>query len=163
MLIGVLAFQGGFKEHLDVLKRLKLEAIEIRSQEELNKVDGLIIPGGESTVISEFLKNLIIPDIPIFGTCAGCIILSKFGLIDVEVQRNAYGSQLDSFEIKLDNGVNAVFIRAPRIVEVGKNVKILATLNNEPVLVKQGKILASTFHPELTEDLSVHKIFIDMI
>jgi pyridoxal 5'-phosphate synthase pdxT subunit len=119
-------------------------------------------------LINDYKLNL--SNLPIFGTCAGCIIMSKLNLIDIKIERNAYGSQLDSFIIdlncNLNNGIKkikAIFIRAPKIINIGKNVEILAKYNDEIVLVKQGKYLASTFHPELTDDTSVHEFFIEMI
>jgi pyridoxal 5'-phosphate synthase pdxT subunit len=163
MRIGVLSLQGDFKEHIDVLKKLNVNVIEVREKNHLNNLDGLIIPGGESTTIMQLLKDIDLKNIPIFGTCAGCIIMSKLNLIDIDIERNAYGSQLDSFIAKLDNGFKGIFIRAPKIIKVGKNVEILAKHNDEIVLVKQGKYLASTFHPELTENTSVHELFLEMI
>jgi pyridoxal 5'-phosphate synthase pdxT subunit len=165
MKIGVLSLQGNFKEHIDVLKKLNVNVIEVRENKHLNNLDGLIIPGGESTTIMKLINDykLNLSNIPIFGTCAGCIIMSKLNLIDIEVQRNAYGSQLDSFIGRLDNGLNGVFIRAPKIIKVGKDVEILAKYNNEIVLVRQNKNLASTFHPELNNEISVHKLFLNII
>lgn len=161
-IVGVLALQGAFIEHIKVLKNLKIKTIEVRNQTEINSVDALIIPGGESSVINQLL-DFNLPKIPIFGTCAGCIILSQLGLIDIKIERNAYGSQLDSFEADLNNGFHGVFIRAPKITSIGKNVEVLAKHNDEPVLVRQGKYLAATFHPELTNDTSIHELFLNMI
>lgn len=171
MRIGVLSLQGSFKEHIDVLKKLNIDAFEVREINHLTNLDGLIIPGGESTTIMQLLKDYGINfnKIPILGTCAGCIIMSKLNLIDIEIERNAYGSQLNSFIAELDcnlnkdNKIKGIFIRAPKIINIGKNVEILAKHNDEIVLVKQGKYLASTFHPELTDDTSVHELFIDMV
>jgi pyridoxal 5'-phosphate synthase pdxT subunit len=172
MKIGVLSLQGNFKEHIDVLKKLNVNVIEVRENKHLNNLDGLIIPGGESTTIMKLINDykLNLSNIPIFGTCAGCIIMSKLNLIDIEVQRNAYGSQLDSFitelNCNLNNNIckiNGVFIRAPKIIKVGKDVEILAKYNNEIVLVRQNKNLASTFHPELNNEISVHKLFLNII
>lgn len=192
MVVGVLAFQGDFAEHLEILRLLKVDAIEVRSVEELNQVDGLIIPGGESTVIAKFLeetgvgagivrrakgqngKRATMP-LTIFGTCAGAIVLAKeatgrnapetLGLIDITVDRNAYGTQIDSFETSLSiqglrEPVPVAFIRAPKITRVGKGVEVLASYKGSPVLVRQGGILVATFHAEVRGETGVHELFL---
>lgn len=186
MLIGVLALQGDFREHIWALQRLGVEAFAVKTVSDLEKVDGLIIPGGESTSIGriaqvtgvgEKIVQLAKEGLPIYGTCAGMIMLAKrivdhpeqysFRLMDIVVQRNAYGRQIESFEVYLDvarlGRVKAVFIRAPKIVELGKGVEVLASYENTPVLVQQGKLLASSFHPELTDDLRIHEYFVKMV
>lgn len=186
MLIGVLALQGDFREHIWALQRLGVEAFAVKTVSDLEKVDGLIIPGGESTSIGriaqvtgvgEKIVQLAKEGLPIYGTCAGMILLAKrivdhpeqysFRLMDIVVQRNAYGRQIESFEVYLDvarlGKVKAVFIRAPKIVELGKGVEVLASYENTPVLVQQGKLLTSSFHPELTDDLRIHEYFVKMV
>ena len=183
--IGVLALQGAFDVHAKRLTELGAKAVLVRRPEQLAELDGLVIPGGESTT---FLKNLeragfydvldaFVHSKPLFGTCAGCILLAKdvanppqrsFGVLDVSVERNAYGRQNDSVilnaETSLPGGpLEMVFIRAPRISRVGAAVETLATRNGDPTLVRQGRLLAATFHPELTEDLRVHQLFLDMV
>ena len=186
MRIGVLALQGAFEEHIKMLNALGVETFEIRQLKDLSEIpDGLIIPGGESTVMSKLLDELNIREkileyadkgMAIFGTCAGLILLCKntgdprckgLGLLDCAAKRNAYGRQLGSFEAigTFDSigEIPMVFIRAPYISEANKNVKILSTIDDKIVGVRQNRILATAFHPELTADLSVHKYFIDMI
>lgn len=186
MLIGVLALQGDFREHIWALQRLGVEAFAVKTVSDLEKVDGLIIPGGESTSIGriaqvtgvgEKIVQLAKEGLPIYGTCAGMILLAKrivdhpeqysFRLMDIVVQRNAYGRQIESFEVYLDvarlGKVKAVFIRSPKIVELGKGVEVLASYENTPVFVQQGKLLASSFHPELTDDLRIHEYFVKMV
>jgi pyridoxal 5'-phosphate synthase pdxT subunit len=180
--IGVLALQGDFEAHGKALARAGAEAVEVRSAEDLEKVDGLIIPGGESTTMWKLLEeeNLIEPLLefgrrrPIFGTCAGAILLAtdvfnppqpSLGLLDIGVERNAYGRQLESRIATLqpqgfEGDLEAVFIRAPIIRRVGDNVKVLATYQGDPVLVEQGRHLVSTFHPELTDDPRIHLMFL---
>ena len=183
--IGVLALQGAFDVHAKRLTELGAKAVLVRRPEQLAELDGLVIPGGESTT---FLKNLeragfyevldaFVHSKPLFGTCAGCILLAKdvanppqrsFGVLDVSVERNAYGRQNDSVilnaETSLPGGpLEMVFIRAPRMSRVGAAVETLATRNGDPTLVRQGRLLAATFHPELTEDLRVHQLFLDMV
>lgn len=186
MRIGVLALQGAFEEHIKMLNALGVETFEIRQLKDLSEIpDGLIIPGGESTVMSKLLDELNIREkileyadkgMAVFGTCAGLILLCKntgdprckgFGLLDCTAKRNAYGRQLGSFETigKFDSmgEIPMVFIRAPYISEANKNVTVLSTIDDKIVGVRQNRILATAFHPELTSDLSVHKYFIDMI
>ena len=183
--IGVLALQGAFDVHVKRLTELGAKAVLVRRPEQLAALDGLVIPGGESTT---FLKNLeragfydvldaFVHTKPVFGTCAGCILLAKdvanppqrsFGVLDVSVERNAYGRQNDSVilnaETSLPGGpLEMVFIRAPRLVETGPQVEILARRDGSPVLVRQGGILAATFHPELSTDRRVHQMFVDTV
>jgi 5'-phosphate synthase pdxT subunit len=188
MKIGVLASQGAFIEHIANLSQLKVEALPVRLPGELNGLDGLIIPGGESTTISklivssnlaEKIKNLARKGLPIFGTCAGMIMLSTknsdqdvapLGLMDITVKRNAFGRQVDSFETELDIPVlgekpfPAVFIRAPLIERANSNVEVLARLPDGTIVAaRQGKLLVSAFHPELTDDLRFHQYFLDIV
>lgn len=185
--VGVLALQGAFREHRQVLEQLGCDVVEVRKASDLDGIHGLIIPGGESTTIGKLLKvdemgekikELGAKDMPIFGTCAGMILLSKtivdsdqyrLGLMDTVVERNAFGRQVESFETDLQvpalgvNPLRAVFIRAPYLKEVAPNVGILAEYNGKIVFVRQGNMLASAFHPELTSDHRVHQYFINMI
>jgi len=183
--VGVLALQGDFQAHQQALERAGAEAVEVRTAADLENVEGLVIPGGESTTMVKLLERekLLYPlrefgrRRPIFGTCAGAILLatevanaaqSSLGLMDMQVERNAYGRQLDSRIAHLDpqgmdGGLEAVFIRAPIIRRVGKDVKVLATYEGDPVLVEQGRHLAATFHPELTDDTRVHLRFLQKI
>ena len=183
--IGVLALQGAFDVHAKRLAELGAKAVLVRRPEQLAALDGLVIPGGESTT---FLKNLervgfydvldaFVHTKPVFGTCAGCILLAKdvanppqrsFGVLDIAVERNAYGRQNDSVilnaETSLPGGpLEMVYIRAPRISRVGATVETLATRNGDPTLVRQGRLLAATFHPELTDDLRVHQLFLEIV
>jgi 5'-phosphate synthase pdxT subunit len=202
--IGVLALQGAFREHISAIKKCGAVAMEIKFPQQLDFVDGLIIPGGESTTIHKLLQKYNFgPALekfyrqkkPMFGTCAGLILLAKevkgdsFGLgyIDITVDRNAYGRQVDSFEqsFKLEIGpaneesntifksdpkasdmpdrFHAVFIRAPKIEKTGEKVHILGSIESVPVLARQGNVLVCAFHPELTDDLRIHQYFIDMV
>jgi 5'-phosphate synthase pdxT subunit len=183
--IGVLALQGDFEAHEKALQRAGADAVEVRSASDLEKVDGLVIPGGESTTMWKLIneEHLLEPlrefgqRRPIFGTCAGAILLASqvdnlpqasLGLMDMSVQRNAYGRQLDSRiariqPAELDSDLEAVFIRAPVIRRVGKQAKVLASYQGDPVLVEQGRHLAATFHPELTDDSRIHRIFLRKI
>lgn len=181
--IGILALQGDFDAHKSALARAGAHAREIRSEEDLNHIDGLVLPGGESTTMLKLLheENLFEPVRqfgscnPIFGTCAGAILLAKrvlhpeqasLGLMDLTVERNAYGRQIDSRIAKLDlehEPVEAVFIRAPIIRETGPDVHVLLRYMDAPVLVEQGKHMAATFHPELTKDARVHSKFVEKV
>lgn len=174
--IGVLALQGNFREHAAVLRRLGAEPIEVRLPEQLDGLDGLIIPGGESTAITRLMRLYGIDDAllefdrPIFGTCAGMILLDRdhLGLADIRVQRNAFGRQVSSFEADLDIGhgdesVRAVFIRAPWIEDAGPEVEVLADVDGHPVLARQGRILVAAFHPELTDDTRIHELFLAQV
>ncbi|MBT6041821.1 pyridoxal 5'-phosphate synthase glutaminase subunit PdxT [Candidatus Woesearchaeota archaeon] len=171
MKLGILALQGSFHEHISLLKKLGVETIQIKLPEQLNEIDGLIIPGGESTTILQLLEkykfNLKEFNKAIFGTCAGCIVLAELGLIDVKIERNAYGCQLYSFvdDVLLENGdkVRGVFIRAPKIINLNDEIEILGKHNEDPVLVKQNNIMVATFHPELTKETKVHELFLGMI
>lgn len=184
--VGVLALQGDFREHLTAAEALGAEGLEVRLPADLDAIDALIIPGGESTTIGRLatLYGLIDPlrkhlraGLPAYGTCAGMIFLGRavtdgtqplLEVLDVVVERNAYGRQNESFEtdldvVGLDGPMQAVFIRAPLIAEAGSQVDILAEHGGRPVVVREGKILASSFHPELTDDLRLHQMLIDMI
>jgi len=174
--IGVLALQGAFREHVRSLRRLGAEAVEVRSRDELKGLDGLVIPGGESTTMMQ-LAGLYGLDEDIrrfqgamFGTCAGMILLDRehLGLADLEVDRNAYGRQVWSFEADVELAgdelpLRGVFIRAPRVSELGAEVEVLGEHDGEPVLVRDGRLLLAAFHPELTDDLRVHALFLDMV
>lgn len=198
MKIGVLDIQGSVEEHLESLKKLaksgiKIEPVLVKTPETLAQVSGLIIPGGESTTIGKLLRRFGLRDLiierakkgmPVWGTCAGAILLAKkiigkeqadsLNLMDVVVERNAYGRQLDSFETQLEfdlgtygrayagPGIPGVFIRAPKIVSVGEGVKILAQHKGEIVAARQKNLLITNFHPELSESLEVHKYFAEM-
>lgn len=190
MKIGVLALQGAFAEHRKMLKKLGIESFEIRKKSDLsnavnnNDIDGLIIPGGESTVIGKLLydldlfddiKKLILEGLPVFGTCAGLILLAKeiendsrtyLGAMDIKVRRNAYGRQLGSFftesEFKGVGVIPMTFIRAPYISSVGKNVEILSEVDGNVVAAKENNILVTSYHPELNDNLKVHEFFAEM-
>ena len=182
MRIGVLALQGAFREHIEILKKLNCETVEVRLPEDLSALNGLIIPGGESTTIGKLANSYdLIESVkafqnPIWGTCAGAIMLAKeivndpapaLGLMDIKIERNAFGRQLESFTADLNiNGLTgsafpAVFIRAPIIKNCNKNAEILAQLDSgEIVAAREGRYLATCFHPELTEDLRMHEYFL---
>lgn len=186
--IGVLALQGAFAAHLDLLSSLDVVGRPVRLPSDLEGLDGLILPGGESTTMSNLLRSydllgplneFISAGHPVFGTCAGMILLSDRILdgradqialksIDIVVRRNGYGRQVDSFETDIDvdgfdSAFHAVFIRAPRIEEVGPDVDVLARHEGVPVLVRQGTVMAASFHPELTNDDRIHRLFADMV
>jgi 5'-phosphate synthase pdxT subunit len=175
MTIGVLAVQGNFREHSAILRRLGANVIEVRLPEQLDGLDGLVIPGGESTAIRRLMRLYGLDDAirhfgaPVFGTCAGMILLDRahLGLVDVDVQRNSYGRQLASFEADLDLGegepLRGVFIRAPRVTDAGPEVEVLASHDGVPVLLRQGRFLVASFHPELTEDTRVHAKFLELV
>lgn len=188
MLIGVLGLQGDFHAHQRMLDRLGVKSIAVKGPEDMKKIDGLIIPGGESTTIAKLLfRHKLVGPIrkfhlkgkPIFGTCAGMIILAgkipnhpgqfRFGFIDISVRRNAYGRQIDSFEEDIpiksigEKPFHAVFIRAPKIAKIGKKVESLATHGKEHVLVRQKNVLVCSFHPELTNDARIHGYFLGMV
>jgi len=171
--VGVLAVQGNFREHVAMLKRLGVDAIEVRKPEQLEDLDGLVVPGGESTTFMRLMRLYGLDeairtfDRPILGTCAGMIVLDRehLGLVDVEVDRNAYGRQVASFEADLSlsgdsSPFRGVFIRAPRVRVTG-DVEVLAEHEGEPVLVRDGRIIVASFHPELTEDTRVHELFLN--
>jgi 5'-phosphate synthase pdxT subunit len=174
--IGVLAVQGNFREHAAVLRRLGAEPVEVRKPGELDGLDGLIIPGGESTAIARLMRLYGIEEAlrgfpgPVFGTCAGMILLGRehLGLVDVSVSRNAYGRQVASFEADLElageaEPLRGVFIRAPRVAAVGPEVEVLAEHEGEPVLLHEGRFLVASFHPELTDDTRVHERFLQLV
>ena len=187
MKIGVLALQGAVTEHIRMLSALGVEAVTVRLPAELEGLDALIIPGGESTTISKLLVDYRLMEpirrlgqkgFPIFGTCAGLVLLAKkvldskfepLGMMDIEVKRNAFGRQVDSFEADLkipalhDGNFHAVFIRAPLVEKVEGDVEVLCQLKGKPVAVRQGNLLGCAFHPELTDDLRLHKYFLDMV
>ncbi len=176
MKIGVLAVQGNFREHAVALERLGAEVVEVRLPEQLDGLDGLVIPGGESTAITRLMRLYGLEEAvrrfaaPIFGTCAGMILLDRahLGLVDREVDRTGYGRQVACFEADLDLAgddvpLRGVFIRAPRVLERGPDVEVLATHAGEPVLLRQGRFLVASFHPELTDDPRVHERFLDLI
>lgn len=183
--IGVLALQGAYNIHAERLTELGASVRLVRTPEQLNGLDGLVIPGGESTTFLKHLERAGFYDVlnefvhtkPTFGTCAGCILLAKdvanptqrsFGVLDITVERNAYGRQNDSAilntETTLPGGpLEMVFIRAPRISRIGEGVEVLAHRGEDPTLVRKGPLLAATFHPELSADTRVHQIFLDMV
>jgi 5'-phosphate synthase pdxT subunit len=188
MKVGVLALQGTFIEHIEILRQLSVEALPIRLPHELNTLDGLIIPGGESTTMMRLMESfgLIQPiremareGLAIWGTCAGMVLLAKsvsnhemetLGLMDMKIRRNAFGSQIDSFEIDLEipavgeEPFHAVFIRAPVIKEAKPGVKILSRLPDGTIIAaKQNRLLACAFHPEFTNDLRFHNYFLNMV
>jgi 5'-phosphate synthase pdxT subunit len=184
--VGVLALQGDVREHAAALSTLGAEPVEVRTIEDLSGVDALVLPGGESTTMSMLLESSGLFDpvserlragMPAFGTCAGMILLAgevvdgrpdqrSFGVLDIVVRRNAFGRQVDSFEARLavegvsGGPVDAVFIRAPFVERVADGVEVLASVDGHPVLVRQGAVLAAAFHPELSDDLRVHQLFL---
>ena len=177
VLVGVLALQGGFEAHSKSLARLGVEYREVRTAEDLEGLDALVIPGGESTTIglgvereglAEPLVDFARSGKPVLGTCAGMIMLDRdhLGVIDIGVRRNAFGRQLASFETELDfdgTPLDAVFIRAPWVEDVGEQVEVLAEVDGHPVAVRQGSVLAVAFHPELSEDLTLHQWLVDRV
>ncbi|MBN1409825.1 MAG: pyridoxal 5'-phosphate synthase glutaminase subunit PdxT [Spirochaetales bacterium] len=187
MKIGVLALQGDFEKHFSMIRKAGAVPLKIRSIDDLEYIDGLIIPGGESTTIGKLLKRFnLLPHLkekigdglPVFGTCAGMILLAReitgsdqlrIGAMDITVTRNAYGSQVDSFEADVNvpgisaEPVRAVFIRAPIVTDFSPEVKVLARFEDRPVLIRQDKLLASSFHPELTDNDAIHRYFLSMI
>jgi 5'-phosphate synthase pdxT subunit len=182
--IGVLAIQGDYAAHAEALEQCGAEPVEVRKTEQLNGLMGLILPGGESTTMLKFLEKRgffealhgFCQTHPVFGTCAGTILLARevlhpaqrsLGVLDVAVERNSYGRQIDSAilteETSLAGGpLEMVFIRAPRILSTGPQVEVLARRNGDPTLVRQGRVLAATFHPELSHDSRVHRLFVEM-
>ena len=186
--VGVLALQGAFEAHQHVLRDLGVETVQVRTSADLELVDALVMPGGESTTMSHLLQTSGLFDaidarlkqgMPVFGTCAGMILLAKvvldgrsdqrsFGAIDIDVKRNAYGRQIDSFEadIALDGLVgdfHAVFIRAPQVSRIGEDVTVLARHKEDVVLARQGSVMVASFHPELTNDARIHSMFIGLL
>lgn len=186
MKIGVLSFQGDVREHIQAVERAGGKAIPVKRAVEISKLDGLIIPGGESTTISKFIQEegmaepiraQVAKGMPVYGTCAGLIVLARrvlgntvfsLNILDVEVKRNAYGRQRESFEEEIevegfDTPYRGIFIRAPWITKVGPQVKVLARHQGKPVLVLEKRVLASTFHPELTADERIHRLFLSLV
>jgi len=186
--IGVLALQGAFRAHRNKLSDLGVDTLEVRTPQHLDDVDALVMPGGESTTMSMLLESSGLFDpvaarlsdgMAVLGTCAGLILLSSeiedgrpdqrcFARFDAAVLRNGYGRQIDSFETELDvdgmdGPVHAVFIRAPRLTRVGTSVEVLASSDDDPVLIREGTALAAAFHPELSQDARIHRLFLDSI
>jgi 5'-phosphate synthase pdxT subunit len=183
--VGVLAVQGNFREHVAMLRALGADAREVRKPEQLNGLDGLVIPGGESTAIGKLVRTYDLEQPlhdfagPIFGTCAGMVLLAReavdgvagqplLGLIDIVVRRNAFGRQVRSFEADLklageERPLRAVFIRAPWIEQAGPGVEVLAGYDGHTVLAREGRILVAAFHPELTDDTRVHELFLTAV
>ena len=187
MIVGVLAFHGDFAEHIALLRSMKVDTREVRSVEDMKEISHLIIPGGESTVMSRFLtmtglgaeikQRVKKGTLPVYGTCAGAILLAKkimrknppgsLGLMDITVERNAYGTQLQSFHAQVSvkgmkKKIPVAFIRAPQITFTGKDVEVLATHGGHPVLVRQGRLLAGTFHPEVRGEKAIHEMFLSL-
>ena len=177
MVVGVLALQGGFDAHRRILESLGAEVREVRTPSDLDGLDGLVLPGGESTTmtlgieregLAEPLRDLVAGGTPVFGTCAGLIMLDRthLGVLDVDAKRNAFGRQVHSFEADLDidgDPIHAVFIRAPWIAEHGDDVEVLASVDGHPVAVRQGNLLAVSFHPELSGDTALHEQFLSAV
>ncbi len=186
--VGVLALQGAFEAHQHVLRDLGVESVQVRTPSDLDGVDALVMPGGESTTMSHLLQTSglfnsidarLKQGMPVFGTCAGMILLAKgvldgrsdqrsFGAIDIDVKRNAYGRQIDSFETDIAlagmvEDFHAVFIRAPQIARLGEEVTVLARHNEDVVLARQGSVMVASFHPELTSDARIHSMFIGLL
>jgi 5'-phosphate synthase pdxT subunit len=176
MKVGVLALQGNFREHAAMLRGLGAEVVEVRLPEQLDGLDGLVIPGGESTAIMRLARLYGLEEAlrrfagPILGTCAGMILLDRahLGLVEIEVERNGYGRQVASFEADLDlegdaEPLRGVFIRAPRVTAAGPGVEVLASHDGDPVLLREGRFLVAAFHPELTDDTRVHERFLELV
>ena len=187
MRVGVLALQGDFREHLAALENIGVAAIPVKKADEIEAIDALIIPGGESTTIAKLarifgvfdsIQKRIASGMPVYGSCAGLILLANkvidgiegqetFGGLDITARRNAFGRQVHSFEGEIEfkgiGKLNGVFIRAPWVEEIGEGVEVLATSHGHPVAVRRGNILATSFHPELTSDYAVHKYFVSEI
>lgn len=184
MKIGILALQGDVREHIHILKKLNAESVLVKHPQDLEYTDALIIPGGESTAIYLLMKKYGLDKaikerhnhgMPIYGTCAGAILLAAkilgngmkpLGLIDIDIERNSYGRQIDSFEAELSireiGDFKGIFIRAPVVKRLRNGIEILAEHKNSPVMLKQGSVLITTFHPELTDDARVHEYFLGM-
>lgn len=183
-IIGIFALQGDFAEHRKVMEKLGAEVFLIHGLSDIDgkKLDGVILPGGESTTITKLLKKTGLDKwlikqaksgLPIFGTCAGMIVLAEMALIDADVERNAYGGQLESFEDDIEfsrntrhetqgTKFNGIFIRAPKVKKIGPKVKVLAFHKKTPVLMRQNNVMVGSFHPELTDDVRVHEYFLEM-
>ena len=185
--VGILAFQGDFEKHALMMEALGARTRFVRTTDDVNSVDAIIIPGGESTTIGKLmhafgvldpLRRRIINGLPVFGTCAGLILLAphveeknqhRLGVLDIVVKRNAYGRQVDSFEADIDvpvvgaDPVRGVFIRAPQVVKVADGIDVLASFEGRPVLLRKDRILAASFHPELTADTRIHEYFLNHV
>ncbi len=185
--VGLLAMQGAYKRHGEVFSALRVPTLEVRTREELKEVQALVIPGGESTSMYKLLQKSglweslgerIESGMPVMATCAGIILLAGeitnfrqpiLGALDISVERNAYGRQTDSFEMELkikslgEQSFPGIFIRAPKITRSGANVEVLAEIEKSPVLIRERNIMAATFHPELTDDMRIHELFIESI
>lgn len=185
--IGVLAIQGDVEKHAGMLKKAGAIPLPVKTERQLEGIEGLVIPGGESTTIGklmvrfalmETIRKKIISGLPVLGTCAGAILLAKniqeydqphIGVMDITISRNAYGSQIESFETDIcvpscgNKSIHAVFIRAPIITKVGKDVIVLSRFESKPVLVQEKNMIAATFHPELTDDMRIHEYFLKML
>lgn len=174
--IGVLALQGNVREHSAMLRRLGATVVEVRKPEQLDGLDGLVIPGGESTTFMRLMRLYGLVEAiraftrPILGTCAGMIVLDRehLGLVDLDIERNAYGRQVASFEADLrlegeERPLRGVFIRAPRVSDAGPGVQVLAEHGGEPVLLRDGRYLVTSFHPELADDTRVHERFLELV
>ena len=168
--------QGNFREHAAMLRRLGADPVEVRKPEELQGLDGLVIPGGESTTFMRLMRLYGLDEAvrgfagPVLGTCAGMIVLDRrhLGAVDIDVDRNAYGRQVASFEADLalagdGQPLRGIFIRAPRVRDVGRDVEVLAELDGEPVLLREGRFIVASFHPELTDDTRVHERFLELV
>jgi 5'-phosphate synthase pdxT subunit len=174
--IGVLAVQGNFREHIQMLRRLGVEAVEIRKPQQLEGLDGLVVPGGETTTFMRLMRLYGLDEGlrrfqgPVLGTCAGMIVLDRdhLGLVDIAVDRNAYGRQVASFEADLElegdvRPLRGVFIRAPRVRQAGPDVEVLAELDGEPVALRDGRFVVAAFHSELTDDTRIHERFLELV
>jgi len=174
--IGVLALQGNFREHVGMLRQLGADVVEVRKPEQLDGLDGLVIPGGESTTFTRLMELYGLDEAirgferPVLGTCAGMIVLDRnhLGLVDLAVRRNAFGRQAASFEMDLplpgeSEPIRAIFIRAPWIEDVGPGVEVLAEVDGHPVLARDGRFLVASFHPELTDDTRLHELFLESV
>jgi len=186
--VGVLCLQGGYQKHIEILSSIGVKAKKVRYKDDFKNIDGLILPGGESTTFSKLIEKQNLHETllkflkkkPVYGTCAGLILMSKkisnnnsiktFNMLDITVSRNAWGRQLDSFVEDIDIDIDtfdrkfkAIFIRAPKIINSNNKLEILSYYMDTPIMIKSGKLLGTTFHPELTNDSRIHKYFIDMI
>jgi 5'-phosphate synthase pdxT subunit len=171
-IVGILSLQGSFEEHANMVRRLGYEVRLVRSLKDVEGLSACILPGGESTTLmkllqktglDQWLKAFAKKGLPIYGTCAGMIVLAQLGLIGIELERNSYGPQLSSFETSVDfqgKEFPGIFIRAPKVINVGPTVEVLAKESGMPVLVQKNNVLAGSFHPELTEDSRVHEFFL---
>ena len=186
MKIGVLSLQGDYGKHIDILKSLNIQTLKVRYKEDLDNINALIIPGGESSTLSKLIKKeslytplkFFISTSPVYGTCAGLILLTKiiendeevksFNVLDISLTRNGWGRQINSFSKDLTikafkNKYRGIFIRAPKISKYGNSITVLSVLNDSPIMIQQDKILGTTFHPELTDDTRIHEYFINMV